>query len=231
MPYNDTILWPYKEDIDFPNLKNNETGVIGENERVYAAHYNKVANFLVKGYELFTATQTATGDGSIQKLSAPLTITVPLVDVLKADAYKIFTNPIVKAPGNVLPFEFTITYATDSYQSLKAKGGDAFVKQASNLANFKKLFGGIDPAANMCTVTAQLVGKPDNLFKPGIPAPQGYVVTCTAKIIANTILLHGYIIDQKLSPSSSINGRGPNKWRELSTFSPYLKLSIIAMSA
>ena len=62
MPYNDQINWPNSLDIDFPNLRNNDSAAVSENEKVYAAHFNKVRNLVFKAYDLMQNTVSASGD-------------------------------------------------------------------------------------------------------------------------------------------------------------------------
>ena len=225
MSYNDIINWPKVLDKDFPTLRDNESSIVSDNEKFYAAHFNKIRNFLVKAYAIVSSTNTAFGDGTFQKMSMPHTFQVSLQDLLKVGAFDVVLNS-AKVPGNCLPFEFIITKSTDNYVALVTKTTSLFLEQKTSI-KLNKSFGGINPF-NKHISTAQIVGASSASFDNTKINPSNYRVVCSSIIGSDTILMRGFIVDMQLSASNSTNGDGSNLWKTLSPLSPALKVSFIA---
>jgi len=229
MAFNDTIRWPEKLDVDFPNLRNNDSAAVSDNEKLYAAHYNKVRNLVIKAYDLMQNTISASGDGSIQKISIPVVFDIPLHTLVKVGAFDAATNPQISVPGNVLPFEFVLTSSSDDYSKLIGRGGVALLNKKIPTALLTQ-FGGISIINPKLHGTGFLTGPSDKVFDRTKPFPNSYAVSVNANIGADTILIRGVIIDSKLDSVQSANGLGPQFWLLPTNQQTNLRIALCALS-
>ena len=229
MPYNDVIIWPTGYDVDWPNLANNDTSVVSDNERFYAEHYNKLRNFIVAAYNTVKNTTTAASDQSFQKISAPITFLVNLDQVINYVAFDASLDSNVKIPGNVLPFEFVIsTNTTDNYGVQIVRTDYDFLIQDTS-AHVTSKFGTVSPLSNKVLVSAELVGNSDYKFDTSFAFPTQSRVVCSASVGTDTLLIQGAIIDNRINASSAELGLGVDRWKAVSSQTPFLKVSLLAV--
>jgi len=229
MPYNDTIFWPQRKDVDFPSLSNNETSVVNEDEKFFAEHYNKIRNFIVEGYLRLTDGTTAASDRSLQKISMPYSFSVSLQDVVKYDAYDASTSTQAKIPGNVLPFEFVITFSTDIYEAQTNRTEYDFLLQKANSTELNAGFGTVSPISAKVLVSAQIVGNTDYNFDTTVGFPTHLSTVCSAVVGTDTLLIRGAIIDNRINATAAEQGRGVELWKFVSNKTPILKVSLMAI--
>lgn len=229
MAFNDTIRWPEKLDVDFPNLRNNDSAAISENEKLYAAHFNKVRNLVLKAYDLMQNTVSASGDGSLQKISIPVVFDIPFQALVKVGAFDASSNPQLAVPGNVLPFEFILTNSSDDYSKLVGRGGSVLLNKKTASALLSQ-FGGLSIVAPKLHATAILTGPSDKIFDRTKPFPNTFAVSINANIGGDTILIRGVVIDSKLDSIQASNGLGPQFWLLPNNQQTNLRIALCAMS-
>lgn len=228
MRYNETINWPVSLDLDFPNLRDNTSAAIAENERVYAAHYNKAANLARKAYFYLLGSDTATGDGSLQELSMPRSVTVSLATLAAVGAFDLEQDPRTLVPGNVLPFEFVVTDAGANYNALRRRGGAALLLQGPPSAVLDA-FGGVDPVGRRTLCSARIVSPDDRVFDPTLPSPTELSAVCHALLGPDTLVVRGAVVDGRISSIRAETGTGPAQWLASGSLSPVLRISLIAV--
>lgn len=206
MAYNETIVWPARLDLDFPNLRNNDSTAITENERFYAAHFNKARNLAVKAFSMMASTATAMGDGGLQKACIPVSMTVPFPVLFQVGAFKAPANQV---PGNVVPFEFVLTKSTDDYKQETGLGGSGLVLQATSLAS---RFGGLDPIGAKVACSARVLMPDADLYNPKSSSPNHLMVAADAYIGDDTIVVRGAVCDFKVSADAAQLAQGPSWW-------------------
>ena len=228
MAFNDIIQWPTKLDVDFPNLRNNDSAVISEVEKFYAAHYNKIRNFVVTAYSFVENNSVAVSDGTLSRLSMPVGITIPLKEIVKAFLNSVYLDTDIQVPGNVLPFELVITYSSDSYSTEVSKSTALYIKK-SDVNSLKSLFGSINPLTNPLVVTGQVLGYKEDTFNSNVHFESTYVVNCTALQGSNTLLVRGYIQDMGIADLNAVNGTAPLRWLSKTNSTESLKIAIMGV--
>jgi hypothetical protein len=230
MPYNDRINWPLSKDIDFPTVFNNESSVVDEDEKFYAEHYNKVRNFVVKAYLLLVDGQAGVGDGSVKRLSFPYTFRVSLKDVLTYSAYDASVGTDLRLPGNVIPFEFVVTFSGDPYFIQKNRTEFDFLLEKSSSLELSKVFGAVSPISSKTLVSGNLVINDTQKFSLTTKAPNKNQVIVSAFVGTNTILIRGVVIDYQISSGDAEYGNTLDIWKSSTIQRPELKITIQSLS-
>lgn len=112
MAYTDKINWPSQLD-SFPSLYNYGQTFNVESTIVYAEHYNKLKNYILKIQGVLKKGALNVGAG-ITSFSTLYTFTIPIASIinstafttLTSDIYSTSTNPV---GGRTLPFQFVIS--------------------------------------------------------------------------------------------------------------------------
>lgn len=228
MPYNDQINWPNSLDIDFPNLRNNDSAAVSENEKVYASHFNKVRNLIFKAYDLMQNTVSASGDGSFQKISLPVVFDIPLPTLIKVGAFEINSNPQLEIPGNTLPFEFVLTKSSDDYSKMIGRGGSALLNKKTSAALLSQ-FGGIEVVGAKIHTTCSLVGPTDKLFDTSYAFPNSYAASANTIVGSDTILIRGVLIDSKVDAIQAAAGYAQQLWKLPAAQQTFVRLAVCAL--
>lgn len=203
--FDDTIHWPDAPD-SFVWLFNRGQTDDRESTILYAEHYNKIRNFVVKAESLMDPDFAAIGDGTIKAIAYAFQVNVNL-GVL---ALQHFPDPagLHAIPGNVLPFELVFTTATNDYT--KWPGKSALLVQGAS-AVVAAVVQGLDTFSMYPMATAAV--RPNvplgNLNQGNMPTFAGtrYVVShhcllgpSVASGAIDTLVLRGSIADLGTDP-------------------------------
>lgn len=195
-PYNETIRFPNEIDRDWPSLADNTTPWVEQRHIVYPQHYNKLVNLVNTVNGMTAGAPTASGDGTLQRISYPSVFTFKIAALMKVAAPDSVDVPGVNNPGNVLPFEIVFTHSADVYSD---RAGAAIVRLS--LEEFNALIANQSFFSDGPIVACSVVDDPHNTTLH----IDTYVVNHYAVTGSDTILVRGAIIDLGITdpPASS----------------------------
>lgn len=201
--FSETINWPAQKD-QWPTLYNDYAGPTREHSILFAEHFNKIRNFVVKSEGLWLNATTGSGDGSLRGLSYVYTLETTISEILGSFAFDAWNSPSISQPGNVLPFEFVITSSNDNYSNWPANGQGTFrsmlVQDTVDAIN--TIVAGMDFFNIYPMVTIAIAQR------PGIqtdPSSVMYLANGWANISSDTLLIRGAIIDLQMPNDSGNN--------------------------
>lgn len=195
--FSEEIIFPRGVD-NFPNLSDQFFGDDPSRSIVFAEHFNKIRNVILKVSEVYsTSSMTASGDGSISGLAYTYSMRMKLSDLVRVNR----RNLDLRTPGNVLPFEFVITSSGDDYSNwaLNYTGNSASrvlvqgpLDMVSTITAGMNIFQ-IYPAV---TVNLSRQGLGDRITS----GPDGfntasYLCGGYASVDNDTLVVRGYVID------------------------------------
>lgn len=209
MAFNELIRWPESLDV-FPSLEDNTGGSIQESQIVYAQHYNKIRNCVLKMQDYLTGDTVASGDGTVKGITTQVQITVPLSVLARVYAYPLYDPSIIipAYPGNVLPFEFIFASTFDSMFYALEDSGYRVYERRTSLSELNDILSGLT-FLDVYQVSVSIWDRAYHFSSlwtvpAPYPTPRKFVTNHTTMKDTEGMLVKGCIIDYGSSTPDNV---------------------------
>lgn len=205
--YNETITFPTQIDL-FPSLEDNTGSAISNTQIVFAEHHNKIANFAGVIQPLLSVSYAATGDQTLRGLGYVFKLSATIPQLFSVYGGVAASSAAVIQPGNVLPFEFILTYSSDVYKLWQDRGPNIILQLTTNTDLFNQAGGGLNLFTTNPLVTATISSTNNGGFAIGTTTR--YIVNTYCTVGANILVVRGALIDKDMPPVT--NQANSERW-------------------